>query len=130
MKFQNHGWQTNPWHPKKTHTIKYKQTWCTHIRINTIDNESTTHPALSYLPRKKVHQSASQNQRNDQTRNCYAPLEQQQTKLSNYQNQVSTDKLQNIGFLSNTGLDTLKNHKASKPVFNVGSTSARQRNAI
>ena len=27
---------------------------------------------------------------------------------------------QNIGFLSNTGPDPLKNHKASQPVFNVG----------
>ena len=36
----------------------------------------------------------------------------------------------NIGFLSNTGPDTLKNHKAAKPEFNVGPSSARQRNAI
>ena len=36
----------------------------------------------------------------------------------------------NIGFLSDTGLDHLKNHKATKPAFNVGPTSARQRNAI
>ena len=36
----------------------------------------------------------------------------------------------NIGFLSNTGLDPLKNYKATKPVFNVGPSSARQRNAI
>ena len=36
----------------------------------------------------------------------------------------------NIGFLSNTGLETLKNHKATKPAFNVGPSSARQRNAI
>ena len=36
----------------------------------------------------------------------------------------------NIGFLCNTGLDTLKNHKATKPALNVGPSSARQRNAI
>ena len=35
-----------------------------------------------------------------------------------------------IGFLSNTGPDRLKNHKATKPAFNIGPTSARQRNAI
>ena len=37
---------------------------------------------------------------------------------------------ENIGFLSNTGPDPLKNHKATKPAFNVGLSSARQRNAI
>ena len=36
----------------------------------------------------------------------------------------------NIGFLSNTGPDHPKNHKATKPAFNVEPTSARQRNAI
>ena len=36
----------------------------------------------------------------------------------------------NLGFLSNTGPDLLKNHKATKPAFNVGPLSARQRNAI
>ena len=36
----------------------------------------------------------------------------------------------NIGFLSNTGPDTLKNHKATKPEFNAGPSSANQRNAI
>ena len=36
----------------------------------------------------------------------------------------------NIGFLSNYGPDPLKNHKATKPAFNVGLSSARQRNAI
>ena len=36
----------------------------------------------------------------------------------------------NIGFLSNTGPDPLINHKATKPAFNVGLSSARQRNAI
>ena len=35
-----------------------------------------------------------------------------------------------VGFLSNTGLDTLKNHKATKPAFNGEPPSARQRNAI
>ena len=35
-----------------------------------------------------------------------------------------------IGSLSNTGQDPLKNHKATKPAFNVGSSSACQRNAI
>ena len=35
-----------------------------------------------------------------------------------------------IGFLSNTGPDLLKNHKATKPAFNVGPSSASQRNAI
>ena len=36
----------------------------------------------------------------------------------------------NIGFLTNTGPDPLLNHKATKPAFNVGPPSARQRNAI
>ena len=35
-----------------------------------------------------------------------------------------------IGFLSNTGPDPLEMHKATKPTFNVGPPSARQRNAI
>ena len=30
----------------------------------------------------------------------------------------------NIGFLSNTGPDPLKNHKATKPALNVGQSSA------
>ena len=34
------------------------------------------------------------------------------------------------GSLSNTSLDPLKNHKAAKPAFNVGPSSARQRNAF
>ena len=34
----------------------------------------------------------------------------------------------NIGFLSNSGQDPLKNHKATEPAFNVGPSSARQRN--
>ena len=44
-----------------------------------------------------------------------------QTPLKNYKN---------IGFLSNTGRDPLKNHKAAKPAFNVGPSLARQGNAI
>ena len=32
----------------------------------------------------------------------------------------------NIGFLSNSGPDPLKNHEATEPVFNVGPLSARQ----
>ena len=35
-------------------------------------------------------------------------------------------KHQNIRFLSNPGPDPLKNHKATKPAFNVGRSSARQ----
>ena len=43
----------------------------------------------------------------------------------------SPEELQKyIGFLSNTGPDTLKNHKAIKPAFNVGPSFANQRNAI
>ena len=36
----------------------------------------------------------------------------------------------NKGFLSNTGLDSLKDHKSFKPASNVGPSSSRQRNAI
>ena len=36
----------------------------------------------------------------------------------------------NIGFLSNTGSDRLKNHEATKPVFNVGPSLAHQGNTI
>ena len=36
------------------------------------------------------------------------------------------EKLQNIGFFSNTRPDPLKNHKATKPAFNIGPSSARQ----
>ena len=36
----------------------------------------------------------------------------------------------NIGFLSITGPDPLKNHKYAKPAFTVGPIWARQRNAI
>ena len=40
-------------------------------------------------------------------------------------------KSQNTGFLRNTGPPNRpKNHKATKPAFNVGPSSARQRNAI
>ena len=39
-------------------------------------------------------------------------------------------KITKIGFLSNTGPDSLKNHKATKSAFNVGPSLARQRNAI
>ena len=35
-----------------------------------------------------------------------------------------------MGFLSNTGSDTLEIHKAAKPTFNVEPSSARQRNII
>ena len=36
----------------------------------------------------------------------------------------------NIGFLRNTCPDPLTNHKATEPVFNVGPSWIRQRNAI
>ena len=36
----------------------------------------------------------------------------------------------NIGFLSNTSPDPLKHHKAIKPAFSAGPSSARQRNTI
>ena len=36
----------------------------------------------------------------------------------------------NKGFLSNTGPDYLKYHKATKPAFNVEPSSVRQENAI
>ena len=38
--------------------------------------------------------------------------------------QTPPEKSQNIGFPSNTGPDPLKNHKATKPAFNVGPPSA------
>ena len=37
-------------------------------------------------------------------------------------------EISHIWFLSNTGPDPLKNHKATKPAFNVGPPFARQRN--
>ena len=40
------------------------------------------------------------------------------------------ENYKNRGFLSNTGSDPLKNYRATKPAFNVGPSSARQRNAI
>ena len=40
------------------------------------------------------------------------------------------ENLQTFGFLSNTSPDPLINHKATKPEFNVGPSSARQQNAI
>ena len=40
------------------------------------------------------------------------------------------EKSQNLGFLSNTGQDPLKNHKDKELVFNVDSSSTRHRNAI
>ena len=40
------------------------------------------------------------------------------------------EKSQNLGFRSNTGPDPLKIYKATKPAFNVKSSSACQRNAI
>ena len=40
------------------------------------------------------------------------------------------EKSQNIGCLSNAGQDPLEKHKTTKPAFNVGLPSARQRNAI
>ena len=36
------------------------------------------------------------------------------------------EKSQNIGFLTNSDPDPLKNHKATEPAFNVGPSSARQ----
>ena len=41
-----------------------------------------------------------------------------------------TNKNKSIGFLSNTGPDPLKNQKATKPAFNVGSISAHQRKSF
>ena len=46
---------------------------------------------------------------------------------------TDTHSLENhkaIGFISNTGLDPLTNNKATKPAFNVWSSSVRQQNAI
>ena len=37
---------------------------------------------------------------------------------------------ENIGFLSNTGSEPLKNYTAAKQAFKVGLSSARQQNAI
>ena len=43
---------------------------------------------------------------------------------------IPSEKSQNIGFSSNTGPDPLKNHKATKPAFNVGPLLACQQNVI
>ena len=40
--------------------------------------------------------------------------------------QTSLKNHKKLGFLSNTGPDLLKNHKATKPAFNVVPLSARQ----
>ena len=40
------------------------------------------------------------------------------------------EKSKKIGFFGNTGVVPLKNHKATKPAFNIGPSSARKRNAI
>ena len=43
--------------------------------------------------------------------------------------QIPPEKSQKyIGFLTNTGPDSLKNHKDTKPTYNVGPSSARQQN--
>ena len=43
---------------------------------------------------------------------------------------TTLENLKVIGFLENTGLDPLQNHKAAQPAFNVGPSSALRRNAI
>ena len=42
----------------------------------------------------------------------------------------SLENHKSIGFLGKTGPDPMKNHKATKPAFNVGPSSVRQRNGI
>ena len=42
----------------------------------------------------------------------------------------SLEKHKAIGFLINTGLGPIENHKATKAAFNVGPPLARQRNAF
>ena len=37
---------------------------------------------------------------------------------------------QNMGFLSNSGPDHRKNHKATKPAFNIGPSSACRLNGV
>ena len=44
--------------------------------------------------------------------------------------QTPPEESQNTGFLSDTGPYPPKNHKATKPAFNVEPSSVRQRNAI
>ena len=39
-------------------------------------------------------------------------------------------KHKNLGFLSNTGPDPLKNHKATKPAFNIGPPAKRHLNGV
>ena len=43
---------------------------------------------------------------------------------------VPLENIKTLGFLNNTGPDSLENNKAIMPAFNVGSLSARKRNAI
>ena len=43
---------------------------------------------------------------------------------------LENDKFKAKGFLNHTGPDPLENNKATKPAFNVGPSSARQRNAM
>ena len=43
---------------------------------------------------------------------------------------VPLENHKDIGFLSKSGPDPLKNHRATKLAFNVAPSSARQRNAI
>ena len=50
--------------------------------------------------------------------------------LKHAQNQMGRQNHKNIGFLSKTDPDQLKNNKATKPAFNVGTSSALQQNAI
>ena len=40
------------------------------------------------------------------------------------------EKSQNLGLVSNSGPDLLKNHKATEPAFNVGPSSSSQGDAI
>ena len=44
--------------------------------------------------------------------------------------QDPTEKSKNIGFLSNTGANPLKNHKATKPAFNFRLSPAPQQTSI
>ena len=47
-----------------------------------------------------------------------------------FENPPSPKNHKNIGFFCKTGQDPLNNHKATKPAFNVGPSSACQRNPI
>ena len=42
----------------------------------------------------------------------------------------ASENHQNIGFLSKSGPDHRKNHKATKPAFNIGPSSARHLNGV